>query len=37
VPSRLGKNKIDQIISEEMLHIRIINQEINKLKRAAAA
>jgi rubrerythrin len=37
VPSRLGKNKIDQIISEEMLHIRIINQEINKIKRAAAA
>lgn len=37
VPDELGKDKIDRIISEEMMHIRIITQELNKLKRAAAA
>jgi rubrerythrin len=28
----LGKNKIDKIIKEEMAHIRILSQELKKLK-----
>ncbi|MCK5718028.1 MAG: ferritin family protein [Thiomargarita sp.] len=34
VPATLGKEKIDYIIKEEMLHIRILTQEIMKLKKA---
>ena len=32
VPEHLGKNKIDNIIKEEMTHIRILSQKLVKLK-----
>jgi rubrerythrin len=32
VPSHLGKNKLDQIIREEMGHIRLLSQELLELK-----
>ncbi len=34
VPQGFGKDQIDKIIKEEMLHIRILSQELNKLKTA---
>ncbi|KHD06724.1 hypothetical protein PN36_11060 [Candidatus Thiomargarita nelsonii] len=32
VPEDLGKNQIDKIIKEEMAHVRILSQEVLKLK-----
>ena len=33
VPEKFGRHRIDNIIKEEMGHIRLLSQELKKLKR----